>query len=105
MFLGLLSICVLSVLVFNSIAYSYAQEINSESTTGTSKNDGTVYIDINERGDFVPKEVKVKIGQTVTWTNKGSSIHTVTSGDVGCCPSEPGDAGKYFDSDYLANRV
>ena len=71
MFLGLLSICVLSVLVFNSIAYSYAQEINSESTTGTSKNDGTVYIDINERGDFVPKEVKVKIGQTVTWTNKG----------------------------------
>ncbi|HST51955.1 MAG TPA: cupredoxin domain-containing protein [Pyrinomonadaceae bacterium] len=31
--------------------------------------------------EFQPKELKVKTGATVTWTNDGSSSHTVTSDD------------------------
>lgn len=42
---------------------------------------------------FVPKEITIKVGDTVRWTNNDPVVHTVTSGD-------PGDAdeGALFDS-------
>src|ERR1041384_4973585 len=43
---------------------------------------------------FDPDEAKVKSGDTVTWTNKDSQIHTVVSGTG---TSDP-DLGKAFDS-------
>lgn len=33
--------------------------------------------------DFVPKEIRVSRGTTVTWTNGGKELHTVTSDDAG----------------------
>ena len=43
---------------------------------------------------FDPNPVNVKAGDTITWTNKDSQIHTVVSGTG---PSDP-DLGKAFDS-------
>jgi plastocyanin len=43
---------------------------------------------------FDPNPVNVKVGDTVTWTNKDSQIHTVISGTG---PSDPA-MGKVFDS-------
>src|SRR5438067_954306 len=31
--------------------------------------------------EFVPKELHIKAGQTVTWVNNGQTIHTVTADD------------------------
>jgi len=42
---------------------------------------------------FSPDEIIVSVGTTVTWTNKDTVGHTVTSGS----PNDP-DAGKLFDS-------
>jgi len=43
---------------------------------------------------FSPNPINVKVGGSVTWTNKDSIIHTVTSGTG---PSDP-NKGKEFDS-------
>jgi len=43
---------------------------------------------------FNPNPVNVKAGDTITWTNKDSQIHTVVSGTGSSDP----DAGKAFDS-------
>lgn len=42
---------------------------------------------------FSPNNMKVKVGNTIVWTNDDSTIHTVTSGS----PNTP-DAGQVFDS-------
>jgi plastocyanin len=36
--------------------------------------------------EFVPKEIKVKVGTTVTWTNAGTTAHSATAIDksFGC---------------------
>jgi plastocyanin len=31
--------------------------------------------------EFVPKEIKVKVGTTVTWTNAGTTAHSATACD------------------------
>lgn len=46
---------------------------------------------------FVPDNVTVGKGETVTWTNKDSTLHTVTSGTP-----EGTDSGVDFDSSYMA---
>ena len=43
---------------------------------------------------FSPNPVNIKVGGTITWTNKDSVFHTVTSGTG---PSDP-SKGKEFDS-------
>ena len=43
---------------------------------------------------FDPSPANVKVGDTVTWTNKDSQIHTVVSGTGSSDP----DVGKAFDS-------
>ena len=55
-------------------------------------------IEVRMRGvAFVPKEVTIKQGQTVRWTNDDLVLHTATSGS----PGDP-DAGSIFDSPLLA---
>jgi nitrite reductase (NO-forming) len=46
---------------------------------------------------FVPDILTVSKGTTVTWTNRDSTLHTVTSGSA-----ESGNSGTEFDSSYLA---
>lgn len=45
---------------------------------------------------FTPREVTIRVGQSVRWTNEDPVIHTVTSGG----PDDP-DAGALFDSGDL----
>src|ERR1044072_88154 len=46
---------------------------------------------------YDPSPLTVKAGTSVTWTNKDSSIHTVTSG-----LPEKGDVGTLFDSSLIS---
>ena len=72
---------------------------NSTSSNSTSTGSGTkvsIVEEASEMGDqaYDPNPVKVKVGDTVTWTNKDSQAHTVTSGTDSSDPN----IGKAFDS-------
>ena len=56
----------------------------------------------SEMGDqaYDPNPVNVKAGDTVTWTNDDSQIHTVTSGTDSSDPN----TGKEFDSSMLSQN-
>lgn len=49
---------------------------------------------------YVPNPVDVKVGESVTWTNDDSQIHTATSGTVGA-----EDSGSVFDSGILSPKA
>lgn len=49
---------------------------------------------------FSPNPAEVKAGESVTWTNGDSQIHTATSGAVGA-----EDSGKVFDSGILSPKA
>lgn len=44
---------------------------------------------------FIPYEITVDVGATVTWSNDDTAPHTVTSGDLS---ADPDDVGTVFDS-------
>src|ERR671933_2139941 len=72
---------------------------NSTSSNSTSTGSGTkvsIVEEASEMGDqaYDPNPVKVKVGDTVTWTNNDSQAHTVTSGTDSSDPN----IGKAFDS-------
>lgn len=78
-----------------------AQQTNSTSTTSTNSTGGdSVSIVPNAstmaNKAFAPNPLNAKVGDTVTWTNKDTIFHTVTSG------TGPSDTthGKEFDSGY-----
>ena len=49
---------------------------------------------------YVPNPAEVKVGESVTWTNDDSQIHTATSGAVGA-----EDSGSVFDSGILSPKA
>jgi plastocyanin len=49
---------------------------------------------------YSPNPTEVKAGESVTWTNDDSQIHTATSGAVGA-----EDSGKVFDSSILSPKA
>jgi plastocyanin len=66
-------------------------------STSTGNNGATITIvngatTLNNKA-FSPNPLKIKVGDTITWINKDSNIHTVSSGK----PNSP-DAGRLFDS-------
>jgi plastocyanin len=72
---------------------------NSTSSNSTSTGSGTkvsIVEEASEMGDqaYDPNPVKVKVGDTLTWTNDDSQAHTVTSGTDSSDPN----MGKAFDS-------
>lgn len=72
----------------------------TNSTAGGHK--VSIVEEASEMGDqaFDPNPVKVKSGDTVTWTNNDSQIHTVTSGT----DSSDQNMGKEFDSSMLSQN-
>ena len=72
---------------------------NSTRSSSTSTGSGTkvsIVEEASEMGDqaYDPNPVKVKVGDTVTWTNDDSQAHTITSGTDSSDPN----IGKEFDS-------
>src|SRR5688500_8147070 len=49
---------------------------------------------------YVPNPTEVKVGESVTWTNDDSQIHTATSGTVG-----GEDSGSVFDSGICSPKA
>ena len=79
-------LAVLAVGVLSTIAPSaFAQMVSAP--TGTS------VLGCEETNEcYIPYEIRIGVGDTVTWTNDDTTSHTVTSGDPA------GDVGTLFDS-------
>jgi len=85
-------LAVLAVGVLSTIAPSaFAQMVSMPTGSGVLGCEET-----NEC--FIPYEITVDVGATVTWSNDDTLPHTVTSGDLGV---DPDDVGTVFDSSLL----
>ena len=84
----------------SSIDNSGSSNSTSSSTSGTNI---SIVEEASEMGDqaYDPNPVKVKVGDTVTWTNNDSQAHTVTSGTDSSDPN----MGKEFDSSPGLNTL
>ena len=85
--LGIIAIVVIAVIVVAIGAYflykpstAPSTESNTESaaSANTLAQEGLIEASI-ENFAFVPAEIKIKVGSTITWTNNDNSPHTLTS--------------------------
>jgi|SRR5215212_233102 plastocyanin len=94
-----------SIIVVGSVSARNSTEQQSSeagSTSSTAAGKVSIIEEASEMGDqaYDPNSVKVKSGDTVTWTNDDSQIHTVTSGTDSSDPN----TGKEFDSSMLSQN-
>jgi plastocyanin len=114
--IGLVLAVTLSTIAVESVSAqnsTYQQQSSNTGSNGTNTASGnssstaagtqvSIAEEASEMGDqaYDPNPVKVKAGNTVTWTNDDSQIHTVTSGTG----SDDPNMGKDFDSSMLSQN-
>ena len=94
-----------SIIVVGSVSARNSTEQQSSeagSTSSTAVGKVSIVEEASEMGDqaYDPNPVNVKAGDTVTWTNDDSQIHTVTS----VTDSSDPNTGKEFDSSMLSQN-
>jgi plastocyanin len=104
------NLLVVSVSAQNNSTEQQSSEAGSNDTANSSNSTNStvagtkvsIIEEASEMGDqaYDPNPVKVKVGNTVTWTNDDSQIHTVTSGSDSSDPN----MGKEFDSSMLSQN-
>jgi len=87
-------LCVFSALVgglsiSNALVYAQGASVSIVPNASTMGNKA-----------YSPNPAELKAGESVTWTNDDSQIHTATSGAVGA-----EDSGKVFDSGILSPKA
>jgi nitrite reductase (NO-forming) len=89
------------VAVLSTMAYVHQNQIYAQTMTTTASAASVSIIQGSSSPTiskpYDPSPLTVKAGTSVTWTNKDSSIHTVTSG-----LPEKGDVGTLFDSSLIS---
>ncbi len=114
--IGLVLAATLSTIAVESVSAqnsTYQQQSSNTGSNGTNTASGnssstaagtkvSIAEEASEMGDqaYDPNPVKVKAGNTVTWTNDDSQIHTVTSGTG----SDDPNMGTDFDSSMLSQN-
>ena len=94
--MSVLAITISGILVLLSqIVYVHQNLVYAQTTASVSIVQGSSSPSISKPYD--PSPLTVKTGTSVTWTNRDSSIHTVTSG-----LPEKGDVGTLFDSSLIS---
>jgi plastocyanin len=84
------------IAILTHVIYPQQNRVYAQTTTASvSIVPGSSSLSISKPYD--PSPLTVKVGTSVTWTNKDSTIHTVTSG----LPEE-GDVGTLFDSSLIS---
>ena len=83
----IIGIAVIIILAVGIISYLYLSRPSQETIQNLSEQNMVLIQNFN----YIPTELTIKVGETVTWTNKDSVKHTVTS-----------DSGEELNSDYLA---
>ena len=66
-------------LVFVLLSLAACGQPVAETTDTKEKPAGTEHLVIIDDSSFTPEEIKIKVGDTVTWINQGLQSHTVTS--------------------------
>jgi len=72
------TLVVISLVVMFSFLSACGQQVAE--TTGTKeKPAGIEHLVVIDDSSFTPEEIKINVGDTITWINQGSESHTVTS--------------------------
>ena len=66
-------------LVFVLLSLAACGQPVAETTDTKEKPAGTEHLVIIDDSSFTPEEIKIKVGDAVTWINQGLQSHTVTS--------------------------
>jgi plastocyanin len=82
---GLAAVLAAVLAPISTLTPAFAAEVAADVTTGSSSKTTDAY---------APNPIEINVGDTVTWTNKDSTAHTVTSGTGNADPNK----GQEFDS-------
>ena len=87
------------IIVYNLMSKTYSPDTNSNQNTATGTD---VQI---QNFAFSPTSLTIKIGDTVTWTNKDNTLHTVTSDSGNELNSKDLSKGQTYSHKFTSART